>query len=104
MYNMRQSHLDRWVFVPVEAPNLWIPVCCERVMRYNMFTQKDGSAYGALVCTVCNKNVTFELEHKTDLATYGEGARVLTMLASPKPPKTVRQRADDSETLSDQTL
>lgn len=85
------------------TPNLWVPVCCERVMRYNLFLQKDGSAYGALVCTVCNKNVTFELEHQADLKEYGDGARVLTMLGSPKPPKTERRKAA-SEELNDQTL
>ena len=85
------------------TPNLWVPVCCERVMRYNLFLQKDGSAYGALVCTVCNKNVTFELEHQADLKEYGDGARVLSMLGSPKPPKTERRRAA-SEELNDQTL
>ena len=85
------------------TPNLWVPVCCERIMRYNLFLQKDGSAYGALVCTVCNKNVTFELEHQADLKDYGDGARVLTMLGSPKPPKTERRKAA-SEELNDQTL
>lgn len=73
-------------------------------MRYNMFTQKDGSAYGALVCTVCNKNVTFELEHRADLSAYGEGARVLTMLGSPKPPKSERKRQGESTSLDDVTL
>ena len=34
-------------------------------MRYNMFVQQDGSAYGALFCSVCSKNVTLELEHAT---------------------------------------
>lgn len=101
---MPGNHIDRWVFIPVEAPNLWIPVCCERVMRYNMFTQKDGSAYGALVCTVCNKNVTFELEHRADLSSYGDGARVLTMLGSPKPPKGERKRPDDTGSMDDMTL
>ena len=72
-------------------------------MRYNLFLQKDGSAYGALVCTVCNKNVTFELEHQADLKEYGDGARALTMLGSPKPPKTERRRASTEE-LNDQTL
>ena len=57
--------------------NVWIPVCCERVMRYNVFRQKDGIAYGSMVCTVCNKNVTFELEPLPDIASYGEGARIL---------------------------
>ena len=85
------------------TPNLWIPVCCDRVMRYNLFLQKDGSAYGALVCAVCNKNVTFELEHQADLSAYGEGSRVLSMLGSPKPPNVERRKADE-DTLSDQTL
>jgi hypothetical protein len=48
-------------------------------MRYNLFLQKDGSAYGALVCAICNKNVTFELEHQADLSAYGEGSRVLSI-------------------------
>jgi hypothetical protein len=72
-------------------------------MRFNMFLQKDSSAYGALVCTACNKNITLELEPTADLAAYGDGARTLNMLGSPKPPKAVRQKADN-DTLSDQTL
>ena len=73
-------------------------------MRYNLFIQKDGMAYGSLVCTVCNKNVTFELEHLADLSTYGEGVRVLSMLASPKPPKVERRKVDGDAALNDQTL
>jgi hypothetical protein len=73
-------------------------------MRYNIFLQKDGTAYGALVCSVCNKNVTFELEHLADLNAYGEGARVLRMLGSPKPPDVERRKTDDDATLNDQTL
>jgi hypothetical protein len=61
-------------------------------MRYNLFLEKDGAAYGALVCTVCNKNVTFELEHLADLSAYGEGSRVLNMLGTPKPPKMERRK------------
>ena len=72
-------------------------------MRFNVFIQKDSSAYGALVCSVCNKNVTLELEQTVDLATYGDGSRAINLLGSPKPPKTERRRADD-DTLSDQTL
>ena len=104
MYNARQLLPNKVGMAPVEAPNLWIPVCCERVMRFNMFAQKDGTAYGAMVCGVCNKNVVFELEHKADLAAFGEGARVLTMLGSPKPPKAPREKAADNATLNDQTL
>lgn len=89
---------------PTQTANLWIPVCCERVMRYNVFVQKDGTAYGALVCTLCNKNVSFELEHQADLSAYGEGARVLNMLGSPKPPKEERKKVDGDAALNDQTL
>ena len=89
---------------PMQASNVWVPVCCDRVMRYNMFVPKDGAAYGALVCTVCSKNVTFELESLLDLHAYGEGSRVLNMLGSPKPPKVVRPKAAGDATLNDQTL
>jgi hypothetical protein len=89
---------------PTKTANLWIPVCCERVMRFNMFVQKNGTVYGSLVCTVCNKSVAYELEHQVDLATYGEGARALNMLGSPKPPKDVRRKVDEDAALNDQTL
>lgn len=73
-------------------------------MRYNMFVQQNGTAYGALVCPVCNKNVTFELEHQAELNTYGEGSRVLSMLASPKPPTAARRKDDADAGLDDKTL
>ena len=73
-------------------------------MRYNMFMQRDGAAYGALVCSVCNKNVAFELEHQAEMSTYGEGSRVLSMLASPKPPNVVRRKTDGDASLDDNTL
>jgi hypothetical protein len=73
-------------------------------MRYNMFVPKDGAAYGALVCTVCSKNVTFELESLLDLDAYGEGSRVLDMLGSPKPPRTDRPKVTGDTALNDQTL
>jgi len=72
-------------------------------MRYNMFVHKDGEAYGALVCSVCNKNVTFELEHQAELSKYGEGSRVLSMLGSPRPPNAVRRKPDGDAGL-DNTL
>jgi hypothetical protein len=73
-------------------------------MRYNMFVQQDGTAYGALVCTICNKNVAFELEHQPDLSAYGEGSRVLSMLGSPKPPREPRQKPAGDSAVNDQTL
>jgi hypothetical protein len=73
-------------------------------MRFNIFMQKNGVAYGSLVCTTCNKNVSFELEHQADLSAYGEGARALNMLGSPKPPKDVRRKVDKDAAMNDQTL
>jgi hypothetical protein len=89
---------------PAQTPNLWVPVCCDRVMRYNMFRQSDGSGYGALVCAVCNKNVTLELEQFADLSAYGEAARVLSVLGSPKPPNVERRKAAGDAVDNDKTL
>ena len=86
------------------TPNLWVPVCCERVMRYNVFSQQGGAGYGVLFCEVCNKNVTFELERLGDVSVYGEGARVLGMLASPKPPNVKRKKLDGDGAVNDKTL
>jgi hypothetical protein len=73
-------------------------------MRFNMFMQQDGAAYGALVCSVCNKNVAFELEPQADLSAFGEGARNLNVLGSPKPPTQPRQKAGGDFLGNDQTL
>jgi len=87
-----------------KAANLWIPICCERVMRFNIFVQKSGTPYGSLVCTVCNKNVTFELEHQTDLSAHGEGARAINVLGSPKPSTEARRKIDEGAAMNDLTL
>ena len=71
----------------------WVPVCCGRVMRCNMFRLPDGGAYAALVCTQCNKNITLEQEPRAAANSFGEGSTVLSLIASPRPPKTERKRA-----------
>jgi hypothetical protein len=73
-------------------------------MRYNICVQKNGTPYGSLVCTVCNKSVSFELEHQVDLSAYGDGARAVNMLGSPKPPKDLRQKVDEDAAMNDKTL
>ena len=72
-------------------------------MRYNMFVQR-GTTYGALVCSVCNKNVTFELDHQADVSKYGKGSQVLNVLGSPKPPNVERKKQDADAALNDETL
>ena len=73
-------------------------------MRFNIFVQKNGTAYGTLVCMVCNKSVSYELEHNPDLSGYGDGAKVISMLGSPKPPKDERKRIDEDAASKDLTL
>jgi hypothetical protein len=73
-------------------------------MRLILFSTHVGAAYGSLVCSVCIKNVTFELESQSNLTMYGEGARVLNMLGAPKPPNVERKKPDGDAALNDKTL
>jgi len=75
-----------------EASTMWVPVCCGRVMRCNMFKQAGGGVYAGLVCTVCNKNITLEQEPLAAANKFGEGSSVLSLIGSPKPPKTDRRK------------
>jgi hypothetical protein len=75
------------------ASTMWVPVCCGRVMRCNMFRLGDGGAYAALVCAVCNKNITLEPEPLAAASTFGEGSSVLSLIGSPKPPSTERKKS-----------
>lgn len=79
-----------------QSQKVWIPVCCGRVMRFNRFLKQDGDAYGSMVCTVCNKNFILEQEDVPSADAYGEGARMLTVVGTPKPPKTDRRKASDA--------
>jgi hypothetical protein len=79
-----------------KTPTVWVPLCCGRVMRFNRFLRQDGEAYGTLVCTACSKNIILEEEQLPAEGAYGEGARVLNVMGSPKPPKTDRRTAGDS--------
>jgi hypothetical protein len=89
------------------SEKVWIPVCCNRVMRFNRFLKQDGEAYGSMVCTICNKNIVLEQETAPAQDAYGEGTRMLTVIGTPKPPKTDRRKASDalsSANSEDQTL
>ncbi len=79
-----------------KTPTVWVPTCCGRVMRYNLFRQEGGGAYGTLVCTVCNKNITLEQEPLAGVSSYGEGSNVLSVLGSPRPPKDDRRKTRSS--------
>jgi hypothetical protein len=77
-----------------DKPSVWVPVCCGRIMRYNMFRQPSGGAYGAFVCTGCSKNVVLEQESLTSMSAYGEGSILLNVVGSPKPPAARRAGID----------
>lgn len=75
------------------ASTMWVPVCCDRVMRCNMFRQAGGGAYAALVCSICNKTITLEQESLAAANNFGEGSSVLNLLGAPKPPKVQRRKS-----------
>jgi hypothetical protein len=83
---------------------MWVPVCCGGVMRCNMFRQTDGGAYAALVCPQCNKNVTLEQEPLAAANNFGEGSTVLSLIGSPKPPRTERRKSFTEAGPDDPTL
>ncbi|HTV58088.1 MAG TPA: hypothetical protein VMJ93_04375 [Verrucomicrobiae bacterium] len=89
---------------PDQASTMWVPVCCGRVMRCNMFRQANGGAYAALVCTVCNKNVTLEQESLAAADKFGEGSHILSLIGSPKPPKMERGKSFSEAGPDDPTM
>ena len=87
-----------------QTSKVWVPVCCGRVMRCNMFKQADGGSYAALVCTVCNKTISLEQEPAEAANKFGEGANILRVVGSPKPPKTERKKSLSEAGPDDPTL
>jgi hypothetical protein len=73
-------------------------------MRCNMFRQADGGTYAALVCSVCNKNITLEQESRAAADKFGEGSNILSLMGSPKPPKTERKKSFAEAGSDDPTL
>jgi hypothetical protein len=87
-----------------QSSRMWVPVCCRRVMRCNTFRQADGLSYAVLVCTQCNKSIALEQEPLAAVNSYGEGSDVLSLLGSPKPPRTERRKSTSEAGDDDPTL
>jgi hypothetical protein len=87
-----------------ESSTVWVPVCCGRVMRCNLFRQAGGAVLAALVCTMCSKNITLEQEPLGEPNQYGEGTNLLRLLGAPKPPKTDRRQAARDSGTDEPTL
>jgi hypothetical protein len=69
-----------------------------------MFRQADGGTYAALVCSVCNKNITLEQESRAAAKEFGDGTNILSLIGSPKPPKTERKKSFAEAGPDDPTL
>ena len=104
VYNPVHSHPARRLMAADKNSTMWVPVCCGRVMRCNMFRQADGGTYAALVCTLCNKNITLEQESLAAADQFGEGSNILSLIGSPKPPKTERRKSFTETGPDDPTL
>jgi hypothetical protein len=87
-----------------ESSKMWVPVCCRRVMRCSMFRQADGLSYAVLVCMSCNKSIALEQEPLAAANSFGEGANVLSLLGTPKPPRTDRRKSASEAGDEDPTL
>jgi hypothetical protein len=87
-----------------KAPMVWVPVCCERVMRYNVFGREDGGAFATMRCQVCAKSFTFEQEIAENLKNYGERASVISLIGTPRPPTEDRTKTGKDSGTNDPTL
>jgi hypothetical protein len=75
-----------------KAPSVWVPICCGRVMRYNVFGRGDGGAFATLGCQICARSITLEHEDAEKLKEYGERATIIQMIGSPRPPTQDRTK------------
>lgn len=87
-----------------ETSTIWVPTCCGVTMRHNIFREREGAGHGTLVCPNCGKHISLEAEPLGSLNEFGEGARVLSVVATPRPPKKARRMAAANQQIDDQTL
>ncbi len=83
---------------------VWVPLCCERVMRYNVFGREDGGAFATLRCQVCTRSVTLEQENADKVKEYGERASVISLIGTPRPPTEDRTKSATDSGTNDPTL
>ena len=87
-----------------KAPTLWVPVCCDRVMQYNVYGRTDIGAFGTLGCRICGRSITLEPESAEKVKDYGERAGVIQVIGSPRPPTESRKKTPGDGGTNDPTL
>jgi hypothetical protein len=87
-----------------KGATVWVPICCGRVMRYNVFGRQDGGAFGTLGCRICARSITLEPENAENVHEYGERAAVMQMIGSPRPPTEERTKAAGDGGTNEPTL
>jgi hypothetical protein len=87
-----------------KTPTVWLPVCCGRVMRYNVFGREDGGAFGTLGCRICGRSITLEQESAEKVKDYGERAAVIQLIGSPRPPTEDRSKPEGDGGKNEPTL
>jgi hypothetical protein len=104
VYNSRDWHCEDGFMAVEKAPTVWVPVCCGRVMRYNVFGRADGGAFGTLGCRICGRNITLEQENPENVKEYGERAGVIQIIGSPRPPTEDRSKPESDPGKNEPTL
>ena len=81
---------------------IWVPMCCERVMRHNVFGQMGKSSVATFVCTSCGKHIALQPAISEVIEEYGQGAHVLRVLGVHRPTERTWPTTPDED--SEQTL
>lgn len=81
---------------------MWVPICCETVMRYNTFGAGDDSV-AAFICTSCGKNFALQPHNGGSIDGYGQGARVVAVV-SVKHPSRERVKSAAAHSDRDDTM
>lgn len=87
-----------------ETTIIWVPTCCEQVMRHNRFRGPGDKTYAALVCASCGKHVGFESETAEVLGQYPEGTELFSVLGVPRSVRKASAGDSSQGELSDETL
>jgi hypothetical protein len=84
---------------------MWIPICCDRVMRHGVFpSTKDGDAAGILSCSVCGKHISLEPRQIDTLKDYGQGASLISVVGAPKGAARKAQASASSDQSNEETM